>query len=708
MTDMRPVGKWLVYSGIFGLLAYSGQLVAPGVSTKFFWLSLVAAGLLLTMGCQLWQQRDAVRVSYTNTDIVFGLLVLVLLLTSLLSPDVVTSLVSDFARLDGWLLYFIGFVYFIGLIVYLRASDWPSFLLVTALAGGLIGLLAFNQRAADADVRVASVVDNAMFLGQLMLLILTFSVYGYLTARTLVFQYLNLGVALIAFVTLMLSGTRGAVVGLVAGAIVIVALNVIRYVRTSSLTVRNIARLSGLMVLGGVVLSVAIFVSGVHERFANVTLQLDTDSRYYLFEAGIDMFLERPMTGWGFEQYDENYQRTFETRYFDKSRISSTEPWHDRAHNTYIDLAIAGGVAALLLLLGWLLMLFVPVLRTVLTPAQTIIFGGIAAWAVSNLFSFPTVTTLIAFMILFALWRKEFAVTQTKLLSRLWGKLTAGTLICVGAGLLLITILHAGDAREVRSAYQEPPASAARVAAFIAASERMTFSSEATFVRTLATDELRRAAGHTIPAAERTALRKQATILSDETNLPLTQKQRSNLIEAYLRLGQATAALALLEDSEMETSTWQPSLLLAIEVLLVNEEYDRANTVAHRVYELEPNNDLAVLAEAATRLREEDEPSAAKLMIEHFGTYHVYDRVYLLALLGRASDDVVYVLDEADKVYPSNVFRNALRLLATPVAERDEVLDSFGIENPREQQLYESILNTPKSYEKGVYQTLHW
>ncbi len=706
MTQSNQAGKWLLYAGILTFIVYSEQLIAPAVTTKFFWLALVAGGLLLVMARQLWAlHKRTHEFSYTVLDVVFGLLVLTLLVTSLLSPDPTASLVSDFERLDGWLLWFIGFVYFVGLTLYVKVSDWPSFLLTTALAGGLVGLFAFNQSAVDADVRVDSVVGNAMFLGQLMLLLLTFSVYGYITARKLVSQYVFLSTGLVAFVTLMLTGTRGAVLGLVAGAGTVALLTAWRFVRTASLSLSNLIRLIAGVVVGLVVLAGAVYVSGTYERFADMSLQIDTDSRYYLFEAGIQLFLERPLTGWGFEQYDDNYQRTFETRYFNKALINSVEPWHDRAHNTYIDIAIAGGVVGIGLLLLLALLVWRPVMSTSLTKPQVVLFGGLAGWIISSLFTFPSVSTLLAFVILLALWRKECAQFRTVKVTLVWQKIIALVLAVLGAGLLILTIMHSQDAAAARAGFTNPAASAERIEAFIVASEDMTFSSDGAFVRTLATDELRRAAGPVLPTALREQLLQQAEQLE---GLATTHKERSNVIEAYLRLGRPGDAARVLSALELQTVTWQPTLLLGIEVWLANEEYEQANAVAHRIYELEPNNDRSVLAKAAALLREGDEVATAKLMNEYFGTYYVYDRVYLLALLERASDDVLVVLDEADKSFTPNMFRRALRLLATPVSERDDVLASYEETDPLVQTRYESLLNTPSTYQKGIYTILHW
>ena len=87
------------------------------------------------------------------------------------------------------------------------------------------------------------------------------------------------------------------------------------------------------------------FVKGSQtlSRFSEISFkEKGTQSRVMLVQMGWQAFKERPIFGWG----PENFNLVF-SKYYD-ARLWSQEPWFDRSHNIIFDWLIHGGILGLL------------------------------------------------------------------------------------------------------------------------------------------------------------------------------------------------------------------------------------------------------------------------------------------------------------------------------------------------------------------------
>ena len=78
-----------------------------------------------------------------------------------------------------------------------------------------------------------------------------------------------------------------------------------------------------------------------------------TASRFIVWERALDSIADRPIFGWGPENFDRAFEQNFDIRLYEKEGLK--EVWFDKGHNVIIDTAVTGGVVAIiavLLLLG--------------------------------------------------------------------------------------------------------------------------------------------------------------------------------------------------------------------------------------------------------------------------------------------------------------------------------------------------------------------
>ena len=208
---------------------------------------------------------------------------------------------------------------------------------------------------------------------------------------------------------LILSGSRGAAIGLVAG----VAALPVGYVVWGQLPRLRNAALYGVVILAVLAISFTLvrnttFIREIGESNVLVrrlsTISPDDPNikgRFASWSAGLKGFLSRPLLGWGPENYI-----VASGRYF-SAESGSTETF-DQAHNKLLEELTTKGVLGFLTYLAlWALMFRVVVRRVRRRDADQqllMLFIGAAmtGYFVQNLFLFDTPATVLLFILLLA------------------------------------------------------------------------------------------------------------------------------------------------------------------------------------------------------------------------------------------------------------------------------------------------------------------
>ena len=215
-------------------------------------------------------------------------------------------------------------------------------------------------------------------------------------------------VLVIDCIVLLLTATRGTILGLIGGAFVTAVL-IALFGRDASprLAKASLGMIVGLVVLAGGFFFVrdAAWVQNVSflQRLATIsTSDSTTKARFYNWGMAWEGVKERPLLGWG----QENYAVVFD-KYYDP-RMYSAEPWFDRVHNIVFDWLVAGGILGLL---GYLSIFAAALValwhRTKVTPAFTVVessilTGVLAGYFFHNLFVFDNVTSYMLFGLVIA------------------------------------------------------------------------------------------------------------------------------------------------------------------------------------------------------------------------------------------------------------------------------------------------------------------
>src|SRR3989344_249390 len=138
--------------------------------------------------------------------------------------------------------------------------------------------------------------------------------------------------------------------------------------------------------------------SKIHQHF----MEIKGGVRFVFWDISERAVAERPLLGWGFENYQTVYQRHFDPIVFKDGYTD--EQGVTNPHNVIYDMAVSSGIlglSAYLVLLGYVCMVFVNFARSQEKEKKyTVIFAGIIlGYFVQNFFIFDTPTAYLVYFL---------------------------------------------------------------------------------------------------------------------------------------------------------------------------------------------------------------------------------------------------------------------------------------------------------------------
>lgn len=408
---------------------------------------LMLVGLLLY--ALLATLEPKYRQRWSPLTLSFAVLILVFALTAVTGVNWYRSVWSTVERSEGLLMWLYLGAYLIVLRGTLRTTaDWQEFLRATLIAGWLQTLYTLGQffnlsfALVSTGERLSGSIGNPSFVAAYFILIIGAAAW-LLTqnpkprAR---FSYIVL-IALNAFL-LWFTQTRGAIIGFAVGLALVGGLLLWRSMRAKALVLI-------VTILAMCTLAFGWLVANQNTPFVtkNTTLHrlatisstdITTQNRIIVWGAGLRGFAERPMLGWGLENFRDPFNN-----YFDPSitRDIGSSPWYDRAHNTVIEIAVASGLLGLVafgLLWAWIGFALVKLYKR--SPWEGILLGGMAlAYFIQNLFVFDTINSYLLFFALAVLI--EFRTMDTIASKKKAVRIQPMILTVGGIALCMITLL---------------------------------------------------------------------------------------------------------------------------------------------------------------------------------------------------------------------------------------------------------------------------
>jgi len=342
----------------------------PFIVGKYVWFRIMV-GLALIFFCLGLLYRDKGLLMANRIKEVFkkplviavSVFVLVFLLACLFSFDPINSFWSNYERGEGGLQILNFYIFFMLLaVLFKEEKDWKLILSITLLGGFLMafyGLLAskgvdnfIGIRFGEEGYRFQGSIGNPAYVAAYSIFMMFYAAYLFLTnygiKKIKSFGAISLILLEIIFLAVFFSAaTRGAFIGLIASLIIFAI-----YLMFSKKSLRKWLS-TGIIIL---ILIVSLFVyfkdssfvkSIPGSRIFDISLTTQTfQHRAIMWKTAVDGWKDRPVLGWGPENFMQVFNRHFNTKYFDPSQGFGA--WFDRAHSIYFDYLVETGILGLL------------------------------------------------------------------------------------------------------------------------------------------------------------------------------------------------------------------------------------------------------------------------------------------------------------------------------------------------------------------------
>ncbi len=411
---MERIFRWITLGGLFIIpfipLFISESMFFPYITGKAFAFRIIV-GLTTIAWLLLAFENPAYRPK--RSPILWSVLAFagVIGLATIFAENPARSFWSNFERMEGYITIVFLLLYFFVLTSCVRTDKlWRALLNTTVVASMLTAGYIFMQMAGMFGTytwgdRLGGTLGNAAYLGVYMLIQLFVTGWLLYTSRAVLARVLYGLAMLTQFFVLYQAGTRGTLLGFLAG--VGIAVFLIALFEKQNQRLRKVAW-SG--VIGVLILIVGFFFvrdtalvqnSSVLSRFANISFEdTTTQSRMIIWrDIAWGGFKERPILGWG----QDNFIHVFGMHY--EPGMHKQEPWFDRAHNVFLDWLIAGGVLGLFVYLSLFIACVYVLWRTsAFSIIEKSLFAGLlVGYFIHNMFVFDNLVSYIGFFTILAL-----------------------------------------------------------------------------------------------------------------------------------------------------------------------------------------------------------------------------------------------------------------------------------------------------------------
>ncbi|PIR98247.1 MAG: hypothetical protein COT89_00880 [Candidatus Colwellbacteria bacterium CG10_big_fil_rev_8_21_14_0_10_42_22] len=356
----------------FILLAFTPFAITHGTLFPFMFGKAVfirfmigVSGVLFAIG--ILNKKNPIHLKlgrlFNPLMIAYAVFMLLVLASTVLSVNPYRSFWGNVERSEGFLILIYMLLSFLGTLLFFNKKDWLNFFKVNLLVGGVIAINVFIEWLGGAHRPDGAFLDNSAVTAAYALFTLFFALIVGILDKNKIWRYLSGGIAITAVVTIVATGTRGVMVGLVAAILV----TLLRLVLTKEPYVKlhlfkksiNTRKLSaGLLLLIAVFSIVFIFtrsnsiwqgVPGLN-RLAEIS-STDPATQARLINIGISLNAINPanvgatrsLFGWGLEGYVNAHNQ-----FYNPSIQKFETPWFDRAHNKILDVLVMNGVLGLM------------------------------------------------------------------------------------------------------------------------------------------------------------------------------------------------------------------------------------------------------------------------------------------------------------------------------------------------------------------------
>ncbi|HVM77087.1 MAG TPA: O-antigen ligase family protein [Candidatus Paceibacterota bacterium] len=380
--SFEKITRWYLYVAVLAVAVVMDSIFFPFIGGKDWFfrfsteLALISAVMWWAFEARAGEVKQLITTTYKKPLVIaVTIFVVAFLLACVFALDIHAAFWSNFERGEGGFQMIHYYLFFMLLVMFMKdEADWKNlfrFSLVAAglmigygllgnfMVGGFIGPYAGGGAPTTGwfhvliDGRFQGSLGNPAYVAPYLMFAIFFAAWLWLStkrdksnANLAAWGYSLLIVAFLFF--FMLTQTRGALLGLVLG---IVAL-LLYFAFTGSPRAKKwtaaVALLLIVLGIGAYAERNSAFVQKLPEgRLLQLSASDYTaQTRFWVWQEAWKGFLERPVFGWGPENFTAVYDKFFDPRFYVPGQ--NTETWFDRAHSVYFDYLSETGIVGLL------------------------------------------------------------------------------------------------------------------------------------------------------------------------------------------------------------------------------------------------------------------------------------------------------------------------------------------------------------------------
>lgn len=408
---MKILEKILYYGLILTLLTplvIGESLIFPFVTTKAYFFYILIDILLIVYLLLLSQKK--IYPQKSKLLLIFIGITLLGLVLDLFGVSFKNSFWGNYERMMG-VYTSIHFLIYLWLLisVFNHKGKYYKLLNISLVFSLLIAIYGFLQyfqvnffgMVSPADNRIIATFGNAAFLAGFAMVFIFIALYLFFKTQNKYLRVFYLVSILANIVIMLMTATRGALVGLASALLVILVLLILFY-RNNKIKIA-----SGALLVIMILLTSSIFVfkdsaliknNLALRRISEINLQeATTASRLALWKMSLEATNDRPIAGYG-----QNNVRIPLDKYHDYNLV---EEWFDSSHNKFLDELLAHGLIGFLAQLFFFGALFWALFKKRKQDiiGSIILIGLLVAYLVQALFIFDSFVLSVLLMLVLGL-----------------------------------------------------------------------------------------------------------------------------------------------------------------------------------------------------------------------------------------------------------------------------------------------------------------
>lgn len=366
---MEKALKWVIYIGLLSVafmpFIMNSSFFFPFIFSKVL-VFRIAIEVMLLAYLLLAALNKEYRPRINILTITFLAYIAIVFVSSLLGDNFYLSFWSDMERSEGILLLLHLFALFVIVSSVLKKkSDWLLLFDMVVMGSIFVAFIALGQKLDWSFVigaegnRLSATIGNPAFLASYFIFTLFFTLFLFFerSNKALKVYYAIIFISQI-YLTIQ-TATRGAFVGLVAALFLAVVL-IVFFTNSNKKVKQSFSILMILVFMFGVMAFANKDASWVqnNEALARITkislTDRTTETRLMTWNTSWQGVKEKPLLGWGYENFYVVFNKYFEPNIYEDS---GSRIWFDRAHSIIFDRLITGGFLGLF---AYLFLIFYP------------------------------------------------------------------------------------------------------------------------------------------------------------------------------------------------------------------------------------------------------------------------------------------------------------------------------------------------------------